>query len=115
MGRRLCTSLSALAGRPWWGAIPFGTALGNRARLTGLNVVGLKRRGVDRAGLHRLRAAFRLLFAADGDSNGVFAARLEQARALADDPLVAEMLAFIDVPSRRGLVHSVARVEEDLG
>jgi UDP-N-acetylglucosamine acyltransferase len=95
--------------------IPFGTALGNRARLTGLNMVGLKRRGVDRAGLHRLRAAFRLLFATDGETNAVFAARLAQARTLADDPLVAEMLAFIDVPSRRGLVHSSARVEEDLG
>ncbi len=93
--------------------IPFGTVLGNRARLTGLNVVGLKRRGVDRAGLHRLRAAFRLLFAA-GDG-GVFAARLDAARALGDDPLVAEMLAFIDVPSRRGLVRAQAQIEDEPG
>jgi UDP-N-acetylglucosamine acyltransferase len=94
--------------------IPFGAVLGNRARLTGLNVVGLKRRGVDRAGLHRLRAAFRLLFAKGEDVAGVFAERLAEARALADDALVAEMLAFIDVPSRRGLVRSVAnRAEED--
>jgi len=93
--------------------IPFGTVLGNRARLTGLNVVGLKRRGVDRAGLHRLRAAFRLLFAAGEDSSAVFAERLAEARHLADDALVAEMLAFIDVPSRRGLVRSIARTEED--
>ena len=94
--------------------IPFGTVLGNRARLTGLNVVGLKRRGVDRAGLHRLRAAFRLLFA-PGESGGpVFADRVQAARALADDTLVAEMLAFIDVPSRRGLVRSAAgSVEEE--
>jgi UDP-N-acetylglucosamine acyltransferase len=95
--------------------IPFGTVLGNRARLTGLNVVGLKRRGVDRAGLHRLRAAFRLLFAADAEAGTVFATRLAEARAMAEDPLVAEMLAFIDVPSRRGLVRSVARVEEEVG
>ena len=88
--------------------IPFGTVLGNRARLTGLNVVGLKRRGVDRAGLHRLRIAFKLLFAADGETGQVFAQRLAQARALADDPLVGELLAFIDAPSRRGLVRSVA-------
>ena len=88
--------------------IPFGTVLGNRARLTGLNVIGLKRRGVDRAGLHRLRAAFRLLF---GDGTAVFAARLAEARAMADDALVAEMLAFIDVPSRRGLVR--ARLDEE--
>ncbi len=92
--------------------IPFGTVLGNRARLTGLNVVGLKRRGVDRAGLHRLRAAFRLLFAADAEGV-VFATRLAEARAMADDTLVAEMLAFIDVPSRRGLVRSTARLDDE--
>ncbi len=95
--------------------IPFGTVMGNRARLTGLNVVGLKRRGVDRAGLHRLRAAFRLLFAAEGEGGTVFASRLEAARAMADDELVAEMLAFIDVPSRRGLVRSTARLEDETG
>jgi UDP-N-acetylglucosamine acyltransferase len=92
--------------------VPFGTVLGNRARLTGLNVVGLKRRGVDRAGLHRLRAAFRLLFAETDESGLVFAARLAEARALPEDPLVREMLDFIDQPSRRGLVRSAARVEE---
>ncbi len=95
--------------------IPFGTVLGNRARLTGLNVVGLKRRGVDRAGLHRLRAAFRLLFAADADGQAVFATRLAEARALSADALVAEMLAFIDVPSRRGLVRSTARLDDEPG
>ncbi len=92
--------------------IPFGTVMGNRARLTGLNVIGLKRRGVDRAGLNRLRAAFRLLFAADAEG-AVFAARLAEARAMADDTLVAEMLAFIDVPSRRGLVRSTARLDDE--
>jgi len=94
--------------------IPFGTVLGNRARLTGLNVVGLKRRGVDKAGLHRLRGAFRLLFAAGEDHGAVFAARLAEARLLADDPLIAEMLAFVEAPSRRGLVRSsVVRTEEE--
>jgi UDP-N-acetylglucosamine acyltransferase len=95
--------------------IPFGTVLGNRARLTGLNVVGLKRRGVDRAGLHRLRAAFRLLFTAGEDGTAVFAQRLAEARPMADDALVAELLAFIDVPSRRGLVRTAARTEDDIG
>ncbi len=94
--------------------IPFGAVLGNRARLTGLNVVGLKRRGVDKAGLHRLRAAFRLLFAPGEDTDAVFATRVLQARSLAEDPLVAEMLAFVEVPSRRGLVRTaVIRAEEE--
>jgi UDP-N-acetylglucosamine acyltransferase len=92
--------------------IPFGTALGNRARLTGLNVVGLKRRGVDRAGLHRLRAAFRLLFAPGDEGAVVFSERLAEARTMAEDALVAEMLAFIDVPSRRGLVRRAVSAAE---
>ena len=92
--------------------IPFGTVLGNRARLTGLNVVGLKRRGVDRAGLHRLRLAFRLLFTGEDEGGRVFARRLEEARGMADDPLVEELLTFIDAPSRRGLVRSVAATDE---
>ena len=79
--------------------VPFATVLGNRAYLSGLNLVGLKRRGVDRAGLHRVRAAFRALFV---DGQGVFADRVERVRAMADDPFVAEMLAFIEAPSRRG-------------
>ena len=39
--------------------IPFGSVLGNRARLAGLNVIGLKRRGFERAQILALRAAFR--------------------------------------------------------
>jgi UDP-N-acetylglucosamine acyltransferase len=93
--------------------IPFGTCMGNRARLTGLNIVGLRRRGVDRAGLHRLRAAFRTLFAAEADA-GVFAERLARVREDAADPLIADMLAFIEAPSRRGLVRrAIARTEDD--
>jgi UDP-N-acetylglucosamine acyltransferase len=88
--------------------VPFATVMGNRACLTGLNLVGLKRRGVDRAGLHRLRAAFRALFA-DGQTDEVFAARLARVRASADDPYVLEMIAFVDAPSRRGLIRHVAR------
>lgn len=83
--------------------IPFGSVLGNRARLAGLNVVGLRRRGVDRAGLHRLRAAVRHLFAAPG----VFAMRVAEVRARwGSDPLVAEILAFVEAPSRRGLIRA---------
>jgi len=94
--------------------IPFGTVLGNRARLTGLNIVGLRRRGVDRAGLHRLRAAFRTLFTAEDDGAGVFAQRLARVREEAADPLIADMIAFIEAPSRRGLVRrAIVRAEEE--
>ena len=46
--------------------IPYGIALGNRAHLAGLNVVGLKRRGFSREAIHDLRRAYKLLFAAPG-------------------------------------------------
>jgi UDP-N-acetylglucosamine acyltransferase len=43
--------------------IPFGFALGNRARLTGLNLVGLRRHEFSRGSIDALRAAYRALFA----------------------------------------------------
>lgn len=90
--------------------VPFGIVIGNRARLAGLNVIGLKRRGVERAELHLLRAAFRLLFRGDG----VFAGRIERARQeFGADPLVAEMLDFVDRPSRRGLIRTTAHAGDD--
>ena len=46
--------------------IPYGMALGNRANLAGLNLVGLKRRGFERDEIHALRRAYRLLFAQEG-------------------------------------------------
>ena len=46
--------------------IPYGMALGNRAYLSGLNIVGLKRRGFSRDQIHELRHAYRMLFAQEG-------------------------------------------------
>lgn len=46
--------------------IPFGSALGNRASLGGLNIVGLTRSGFAREAIHRLRRAYRTLFGPDG-------------------------------------------------
>jgi UDP-N-acetylglucosamine acyltransferase len=83
--------------------IPFGSVIGNRARLAGLNVIGLKRRGFDKVQVQRLRAAFRVLYG----PSGVFATRLAEMRAqYGADPLVAEILAFIDAPSHRGLIRA---------
>jgi UDP-N-acetylglucosamine acyltransferase len=83
--------------------IPFGSVIGNRARLAALNVIGLRRRGFDKASIQRLHIAFKALYSREG----VFAQRLEATRAkLGDDPLVAEVLAFIDAPSHRGLIRA---------
>jgi len=83
--------------------IPFGSVIGNRARLAGLNVIGLKRRGFDKAQIGRLHTAFHVLFRHEG----VFRQRLEETRVkFGEDPLIAEVLAFIDAPSHRGLIRA---------
>jgi UDP-N-acetylglucosamine acyltransferase len=83
--------------------IPFGSVIGNRARLAGLNIIGLKRRGFDKAAIQRLHVAFRTLYSKEG----VFAQRLADMRArFGEDELVSEVLAFIDAPSHRGLIRS---------
>ena len=90
--------------------IPFGAVLGNRARLSGLNVIGLRRRGFNRAQIHTLRDAYRSLFR----SGGVFEQRVAETRArLGENALVAELLAFIDQPSRRGLIRAATRQAGD--
>ncbi len=90
--------------------VPFGSVIGNRARLAGLNIVGLRRRGVDRARLHAIRAAFRALFGGEG----VFAHRLDLVRAqYADEPLVQEIVDFAATPSRRGLIRAALATEEE--
>jgi UDP-N-acetylglucosamine acyltransferase len=71
--------------------LPHGLVQGPRGDLDGLNLVGLKRRGVDRAEITALRAGYQML--AQGD--GTF---LDRARRLAeesDSPHVREMTDFI--------------------
>ena len=72
--------------------IPYGMAMGNRAYLAGLNLVGLKRRGFSRESIHDLRRAYRLLFAAEG----TLKERVEDvAGEFASHPQVHEILDFI--------------------
>jgi len=71
--------------------LPYGLVQGPRGQLDGLNLVGLKRRGVDRLDITAMRAAYQML--AQGD--GTF---LDRARRLADEsdsPHVKEMTDFV--------------------
>ncbi len=70
--------------------IPHGLVQGPRGALDGLNLVGLKRKGIDRAEISALRAAYATL----GSGEGAF---LERARALAESesPMVREIASFI--------------------
>jgi len=72
--------------------IPFGHAFGNRGFLTGLNLVGMKRRNFTRDQIHELRRAYRALFAPEG----TLKERVEDvATEFAGNTEVEEILAFI--------------------
>jgi len=80
--------------------IPYGMALGNRAHLSGLNIVGLQRRGFSRSDIHSLRRAYRLLFA----DEGTLMERVEDVSTeFKDHPIVIEILDFIRAGGKRSL------------
>ena len=83
--------------------IPFGFAIGQRAVLDGLNVVGLRRRGLTRDDIRRLRNAYRALFLGPG----IFRERLARVeREFAGDALVGTVLEFIRAGENRPLMHA---------
>lgn len=78
--------------------IPFGMVLGNRAHLSGLNIIGLKRHGFPREQIHELRQAYRMLFA----SEGTLKERLEDVdKMFPANPLVRQIVEFISSHSDR--------------
>jgi UDP-N-acetylglucosamine acyltransferase len=79
--------------------IPFGIATGSHAHHCGLNIVGLKRRGVPRPAIHAMRAAYRAIFLSEEGSMGDRVARArEQWGEIAE---VREVLDFIQAPAKR--------------
>ncbi|MFZ4762571.1 MAG: acyl-ACP--UDP-N-acetylglucosamine O-acyltransferase [Alphaproteobacteria bacterium] len=81
--------------------IPYGLVMGERARLAGLNLVGLERRGFEREAINRLRQAFKEIFLSD---ERPFAERLSQAeQAYNHDGLVHDVLQFINNRGNRSI------------
>jgi UDP-N-acetylglucosamine acyltransferase len=80
--------------------LPYGLVQGPRGVLDGLNLVGLKRRGVDRGDISAMRAAFQALSQGEGSF-------LDRARRLAEEtssPFVREMTDFILSASDRSFL-----------
>ncbi len=80
--------------------LPYGLVQGPRGILDGLNLVGLKRRGVERADITAMRAAFQMLAQGEGSF-------LDRARKLADETdskYVREMTDFILSASDRSFL-----------
>ena len=71
--------------------VPHGLVQGPRGDLDGLNLVGLKRRGVERSEITALRAAYQML--AQGE--GSFMDRARRLHDETDSPHVREMTDFI--------------------
>ena len=71
--------------------VPHGLVMGPRGKLDGLNLVGLKRKGVGRADITALRAAFQML----KDGEGTFHDRAERLAGESDSAYVQQMVAFI--------------------
>lgn len=73
--------------------IPYGMAIGLHVRLGGLNIIGLRRRGVPRPNIHALRAAFRAIFL---EGEGRIADKAKRAgERWADVPEVQDVVSFI--------------------
>lgn len=85
--------------------IPYGSVVGNRARLAGLNLVGLKRRGFDRSEVNALRQAYRLLFAEEG----TLVERMNDVAELhGGNELVMDIIEFIRTDTTRAICQPTA-------
>ena len=92
-------------------ALPFARTVGNRARIYGLNVIGLVRRGIPAEVVSKLRRAYRYLLVS----------RLTTSRALAtieDDPSLAceevkYLVAFIRASERGVVLRRASRRPDD--
>ena len=86
--------------------IPFCVAAGNRAKLSGINVIGLERRGFSPKTVTALRDFFKIFVR----GNGLFASRLDEVREKFTGEAVFDMLFnFIDNAGRNGICQSYKR------
>jgi UDP-N-acetylglucosamine acyltransferase len=80
--------------------IPYGSVMGDRARLSGLNIIGMQRRGFSREEIQGLRTAFHMLFA----EGGTFSERVtEIAGRFPEMKPVQDVVAFIRADTSRGI------------
>jgi UDP-N-acetylglucosamine acyltransferase len=80
--------------------IPYGLVQAPRGQLDGLNLVGLKRRGVSRGDITALRAAFQML--AQGDGN--FQDRAKRLGDESDSDYVQHIVDFVTASSDRSFL-----------
>jgi UDP-N-acetylglucosamine acyltransferase len=88
--------------------IPYGLAAGTFSRLSGINVVGMKRRKFSVKDVSAVRAAYRLIFF----GKDTMAQRLDVVESkFGDVEAVAQIVAFIREGGKRTLCHAGSRYE----
>jgi UDP-N-acetylglucosamine acyltransferase len=88
--------------------IPFGLAAGAFARLSGVNIVGMRRRNFSAETIRAVRSAYKALFFGDGG----LARRIETTEAkFGHDPAVALIISFVREKRDRPLCFPGRRIE----
>ncbi len=82
--------------------IPFGLAMGERANLSGLNLVGLKRSKMDKDDINHIRKLYSELF--EMKDGRLFEQRLTEAKDEYNSDLAKEIFEFIDTSTNRGIL-----------
>jgi UDP-N-acetylglucosamine acyltransferase len=86
--------------------IPFGYVMHPFGRLTGLNLIGMRRRGIKREAIQAVRAAYTALF----KSEGRFADRIERvANEFGGVAEVAKIIAFLRASAKRPIMMTTPR------
>jgi len=84
--------------------IPYGSVKGNRAKLSGLNIIGLRRRGFSREDIRSLRTAYGLLFSQGGKITEKIS---EVSDLFSDHPGVMDIIEFMKAESSRGICQPI--------
>jgi len=80
--------------------IPYGQVMGDRARLCGLNIIGMQRRGFSREDIQGLRNAYQFLFSSDGTLSDRVNETVERFGGIAP---VDDIIDFIRADSSRAI------------
>ncbi len=81
--------------------MPFGTVVTLRGKLGGLNIIGMKRHGIERKDIHDIRNAYKLLAK---DQSGTLETRLQKIKELyGHSQTVKELLEFIEKDPKKPL------------
>lgn len=78
--------------------IPYGIAVGNRAKLRGFNIIGMRRSGMPRSEIQTMRSAYRMIF----DPARPVVENVEKAKAeFSGSPTVMKIVDFISTRDKR--------------